>query len=99
MIDIRQDGRVTTKPAKKGKQAKKAQPGNPQAAEAAAEKQPAGPLPERKPVEAWLKTKRVPAPFAAALWRYTRWGRGRLVTEQQFQEALAALHTRPASEV
>ena len=59
---------------------------------------PAAPAP-RRPVEDWLGRKKVPAPLAAALWRYTRWGRGRLVTEEQFDAVLADLSTKPASEV
>lgn len=109
MIDIRTDPKVVEKPAgkprKKGGKKKRAAENKParsvNAAADSADKtaQSVNAAAPRKTVEAWLKARRVSAPLAAALWRYTRWGRGQKVTEEQFQKALDALHKRPAGEV
>jgi len=91
MIDIRKDKVIVTKPAKTKRRAKKKTPVKTQVQS----------IPEepRRTVENWLTRKKVSAPLAAALWRYTRWGLGRLVTEKQFDAALADLSTKPAREV
>lgn len=109
MIDIRTDPKVEEKPAgkprKKGGKKKRAAENKParsvnDAADSADKTaQSVNAAAPRKTVEAWLKAKGVSAPLAAALWRYTKWGRGRLVSEEQFEEALGALYKRPASEV
>jgi len=108
MIDIRQDPKVTKKPAAKGRRRRAKKPAkekhnatNDEIGAAAATTAAAPPVapPPRQTVEAWIKQRRLSPPLTAALWRHTKWGRGRLVTGAEFNEALAMLHGTSASEV
>ena len=69
-------------------------------AEEVAEPEPAEAEPApRQPVEDLLAAKNVNAPIAAALMRYKRWGKGQKLTENQFDQALQEMLSKPASQV